>query len=119
MNAPEALHLYDLTHGQRRLSLWRSVEPVTGRALLHVAVAVPLTLQAPGEAPEVEWEQVAHVATEAIAAQLCQLHRNDGGRWPDRWQLALGFTTFQLLAIEADSIADYLGLAIDTVEDAV
>lgn len=96
------LHLYDYTHGQRRLTLWRE-SSTEGRVYTIATVSVPVTTQAPGTAPETEWVTVAQATTrnpQLILLTDC----------PSDALLMLDAARFELTPDEADGIADYLGL---------
>lgn len=98
------LHLYDFTHGQRRLSLWRESD-AHGRVYVIAILAVPVTEQEPGEAPQTRWVDVAHAMAEH--PQLIPVIDRDSDVL-----LALERARFDLYRDEADAVARYLGLPV-------
>jgi hypothetical protein len=101
------LHLYDHTHGQRRITLWRESD-ASGTVYVVITLAVPVVTQAPGEAPQTEWVRVAHASDEEPL--LCYPTADR----PHYGSIALNHVSFDLLGDEVDAIAEYLGLdAID------
>jgi hypothetical protein len=105
--AANPLHLYDLTHGQRRLTVWHE-RGRDGHMALHAVLAVPVTMQAPGEAPETEWIIVA-------TARSCQPRLLQCRRDADNYlapiagpRLVLDGAEFALLESEAEPLAEYL-----------
>lgn len=97
------LHLYDFTHGQRRLTVWCEPDP-DGRRAVHAALAVPYTLQDVGQAPQTEWVVVA--TGRAWRPALVRHCASDSGH--DSYQLELGSATFPLLEPEMEPLASYL-----------
>lgn len=96
------LYLYDYTHGQRRLALWREPD-LHARVAVYAALCVPVTLQAPGEPPETSWVEVATArAYEAVLVRQTSTH--------DTWSLGIGNTAFALYRIEVEAISRYLGI---------
>lgn len=98
------LHLYDYTHGQRRLTIWRESD-ANGIVYVIATLAVPVVEQAPGEAPQIQWVRVA-----SAVADRPQLFPA-GSRETDA-TLALDGARFDVHPDEADAIADYLGPAL-------
>ena len=102
------LNLYDYTHGQRRLSVWQEPDP-SGTLATHAALAVPVTMQAPGEPPETQWVQVA--TGRAFVATLVRQWASGPRRcMMETWQLNLGESQFTIYRMEAEAIAAYLGI---------
>lgn len=97
------LALYDYTHGQRRLTIWRQSD-ASGFVIVHAAISVPVTLQEPGEAPVTAWVDVAS------AADSRPLLLPSQGASVDHFRLVLGAASFWLFRMEAEAIAEYLGL---------
>lgn len=109
MNAPHPaataapLHLYDLTHGQRRLTLWRESDQA-GTVYIHFALAVPVVTQAPGEAPQTEWISVASASD---PEPMLLYPTDESGHYG---AVVLNHARFELLGDEVDAVAAYLGL---------
>lgn len=99
------LHLYDLTHGQRRLTLWRESDPA-GTVYIHFSLAVPVVIQPPGEAPQTEWVIVADAADPEPLLFYPHGDSHEGA-------IVFDNGSFKLLGIEVDAIADYLGHTTD------
>lgn len=108
--ATTPLNLYDYTHGQRRLTVWGFPDR-QGRPVICAYVAVPVTMQAPGEPPETTWVTVARVL-----ADHASLVRAPAGALDD-YHLVCDGTCFMLYRMEAQAIADYLGLDAGPLDD--
>lgn len=104
-----SLHLYDFTHGQRRLAVWQEYGH-NGRLAMHATLAVPVTQQAPGEAPAVDW--VTIVAARSFRPQLVRYGPDSTNvmAFSADGQLVLDGTEFALLESEAEDIAECFNL---------
>lgn len=96
------LTLYDYTHGQRRLMIWRQSD-ARGLVTVFATLSVPVTLQAPGEAPEIQWRTVAAAGDSRPMLVPLQNATAD-------YRLELGTADFWLYRMEAQAVDAYLAL---------
>lgn len=116
MNAPSQaasatpLHLYDYTHGQRRLTLWREPD-LHGHLAVYASIAVPIVDQLPGEPPETLWREVA-TGRSSQPSLVIQHVRAPFGALGSAWRLMLDSTGIPLAETEAETIAAFLGIKL-------